>query len=208
MAGQPPPGPGSYEVLSQGGDEPPRRLPPWLARLARVGVVLAGAILLLTQLDLTRPSDPPEPPEARTADGSRPPLGALAEPTGTAPSLTELAGVWLVDHGPPSFSPGRMWMAFHTDGSFRLDDRGALLSSRPWASGHFHLHGHDLVLVVEGGTGCRPGDRFGWRVAMLPGGRLRTEHVTDSGGRCRVVPGTWSARPLEDRDMVKLSWRG
>jgi hypothetical protein len=100
-----------------------------------------------------------------------------------------------------------MWLAFHTDGSFAMDPHGALLSDEPWARGRFVLQDSALTLVVEGGGGCRAGDMFVWRVRLLPNGRLQTRHQGDNNGHCKVIRGVWQARPLEDTDMWRVSWR-
>jgi len=181
-----------HEVLAQGDDRP-----PWRGRrvLVAAAVVAAAAGGFLATHD-----DEQAVPAAVD-------LPLPDETAPVAPTVPQLAGVWLVDKGPESFRPGEMWMAFHTDGSFVLDADGALLSDEPWVRGHFWLEGTELTLVVEDGTGCTAGDQFRWSVAVLPSGRLQTRHESDNQGSCRVDPGVWRARPLEDADMWRVSWR-
>jgi hypothetical protein len=182
-----------HEVLAQGSDRP-----PWGGRrilLAAAAVVaVAGGWFLATH-------------EEKAAVPAAVDLPLPDETAPVAPTVPQLAGVWLVDKGPESFRPGEMWMAFHTDGSFVLDADGALLSDEPWVRGHYWLEGSALTLVVEDGSGCTSGDRFRWSVAMLPSGRLETRHESDNAGSCRVDPGVWRARPLKDTDMWRVSWR-
>ena len=181
-----------HEVLAHGDDEPRNR--------GRRGWLVVAALAAAVAWSVVSPDDP-------ATDPAPVDLPVAADAAVTAPSVRELAGVWLVDKGPESFAPGEMWMAFHTDGSFALDANGALLSDEPWVRGHYALEGNDLTLVVEGGGGCRAGDRFRWWVAVLPGGKLETRHRGDNHGSCRVVPGRWEARPLQDADMWRVSWR-
>jgi hypothetical protein len=182
-----------HEVLAHGSDDPP-------SRGRRLVLTLGVAVAAATWFVVSHGPLAPGPPAAVELP--------LAESTAAAePSLEELAGVWLVIEGPDSFAPGEMWMSFHPDGSFALDSDGALLSERPWVSGHFMLDGRDLTLIVEGGEGCRPGDRFRWWVGILPSGRLETRHHGDNHGRCRVDPGVWQSRPAQDSDLWRVSWR-
>jgi hypothetical protein len=123
------------------------------------------------------------------------------------PDPRQLAAVWVVDQVPAGFPSTEILMRFDADGAFTLDAAGLLLTAKPWVRGRYRLDGENLTLVVDGGTACRPGDRFRWTVALLPDGRLESRPRSDSDGGCSVVPATWTARRLTDVDMAKLSLR-
>jgi hypothetical protein len=123
------------------------------------------------------------------------------------PTPRQLSAVWVVDQVPEGFPAAEILMRFDADGAFTLDAAGLLLTARPLVRGHYRLDGENLTLVVDGGTGCRTGDRFRWTVVLLPDGRLESRPRSDNVGGCAVVPATWTARRLTDIDMAKLSLR-
>jgi hypothetical protein len=187
------------EVLTHGSDEPPRR-----SRAVLVGLAVAcavGALVISGRGAPTGQGAPVPSPPSATGTPRTGPVVVAAVP----PSRRELAGVWLVDEGEaarPSSPP--LWMAFHLDGSFMLDSRGALLSE-PEVGGRYRLEDGRLTLLVEDGSGCRPDDRLDWTVGILPTGRLEIRHASGAG-RCRLGAGIRGARALEDSDMWRVSW--
>ena len=114
-------------------------------------------------------------------------------PDGTAPSLEELLGTWLVTAGWEL--GGHVLLQLDRDGSFRMDPELGLLTGDPGAYGWFSLEGSTLRLLTSGGRDCANGDHARLEVTLLHDGQLHLRWVEQYESSCRVEDGeVWLAQ--------------
>lgn len=87
------------------------------------------------------------------------------------PRVRDLVGVWVVEEavGSQDFVGVMVWR-FEADGTFTADPEGlALLDVKHGVEGRYSLTDEHLLLDVDGGYGCDPGNRSVWRPSLVAG---------------------------------------
>jgi hypothetical protein len=102
---------------------------------------------------------------------------------GGAPSRADLAGIWLQVEDKSSLG---VLVRFSPDGTFAMDDRGAL-ATRPAARGTYKLGGDTITFTSgEGSDVCTEGDSWAWQTGLSEDGRLHVVHTDEAAGACRI----------------------
>ena len=131
--------------------------------------------------------------------------GVCRTPTADLPE-SALEGVWSLEavYGRQGEDEGALLLWFRPDGTFVVDGRGQLFTTRAGWRGRYSLRDGVLLMVTGDGTTCEPGQDVTWQV------HRRTPRVVDLrfvSGSCPYDPGgLWKLRQVLAGVPAGVDW--